>query len=82
MTLRAVPNSLSPKMGNCSWRSRGRGRGKGYHSLLVFSVVVLSIMNIGEARWFGDTNDGGVIGEVTEVLDDGNVEKVNVDQVC
>ena len=83
--LKSVP-SLYPMPnhsgGKSRCRSRRKGRGKGYHSLLVSLVVVLSIVDIGEARWFGDTNDGGVIEGVTEVFDDANVEKVNMDQVC
>ena len=57
---------------------RGRGQDKGKSTIFCFlvSLFVFSAVDIGEAHWFTDTNDGGVVDSVKELFDDGNLEGV------
>ena len=77
-------------------KGHGKGKGKsrtmghaqpvtffqGYFSLFVALVVtlVLSTVDIGEARWFSDTNDGGVFEGMKEMSNDGIAEVIM--EVC
>ena len=75
--------------GHCKGHSKAKQKAavpqsKGYRSLLLLMVVtgVLCILGSGEAVWFSPNNDSEAAEGVNEVLDDGVVEGVSIDEVC